>query len=163
MKSSSLTHKKERALSLEFSAREFPKYEKNNLWYVGLGILTLGLLFLSLQSRNYLMIAVILAALLAILSLSNSHPRSRTVKLTERGVSWGDEFFGYHQIKAFWVAKNGTNSAIYLERLNFAPSLHLTVPESQINAAVALLGLYLPFHHHRNEPFSDTFNRLLKI
>ena len=147
----------------EFLSRDFPQYRKNSLWYFGIGILALGLAILAINYRNYLMAAVVVAASLAIYSNGNLTPKSRRVRVSERGVMWGDEFLGYHQLKAFWLSRQGDQTAIYLERPNLSPDIHLYLPDAPAEQVIVTLATYLPFHHHRDEPIGDRFSRLLRL
>lgn len=149
--------------SLEFHAKDFYHQPKNSFWYLGVAILLAALLVLALSSREYLLSAVIVAAGVAIFRLGNLQPGARQIKLTKRGLYWGDRFFGYHQLRSFWFAKRAGQVTLYLERLNLAPVLSFVIPENQLEKAALFLSHQLPHHHHKGEPFGDRFSRLLGI
>lgn len=149
--------------SVEIESKEFPHYQKNDLWFVGMGLLLLVGLILTVRAGDYLASAVVIALALAIFRLASIRPARRQVRITVRGVYWGKEFFPYHHLKAFWVTGIDGQYTVYLERPNFAPTLHFMVPEAKIDAAAGLLSLLLPLHTHRGEPVPDRLNRFLRI
>ncbi|MCR4277904.1 MAG: hypothetical protein NUV80_02955 [Candidatus Berkelbacteria bacterium] len=153
--------KKESRIS--FETPEFPHHTKNELWYIGIGILLLVGLFASISTKNYLFALVVVAAGIAIFRLAHLKPGSRKVEITPRGVMWGDQFWGYHQLKNFWVSEASGDLTVYLERPNLKPMLHFTVPDHQVESVLLALSLELPFHSHKNEPIPDRFARLLRI
>lgn len=146
-----------------FAAKEFVYHEKNHYWYIGVGVLLLGFLFLTIQSQDYLMSAVVVAIGVAVFRLAGLKPGSRNLEVTSKGVCWGDKFIGFHQIKNFWVADINGQAHVYLDQLGFRPTLSFVIPASKIESVVTLLVSHLPHHPHRNEPVSDKLNRLLRL
>lgn len=149
--------------SHSFSSKEFVYHEKNHYWYIGVCVLLFGFLFLTIQLKDYLMSAVVVAIGVAILRLAGLKPGSRNLEVTTKGVYWGDRFVGFHKIKNFWVADINGQAHIYLDQLGFRPTLSFVIPNSKIESVVDLLVDHLPHHPHRNEPVSDRFNRLLRL
>ncbi len=156
------THKN-KTKSLEFKAKDWHHHQKNQFWYLGIGLLLVGLVVLALAFGEYLLSVVVLAAGVAIFRLGNLTPGARTIKLTSRGIYWGDRFFGYHQIRAFWIAEQAGKVTLYLERLNLAPAISFVIPSNEAEHALAYLGSQLPYHSHRGEPLGDRLSRFLKI
>ncbi|MEK7534920.1 MAG: hypothetical protein AAB563_00745, partial [Patescibacteria group bacterium] len=103
------------------------------------------------------------AAGIAIFRLAHLKPGSRKVEITPDGVTWGDEFWGYHQLKNFWISDESGALTVYLERPNLKPILHFTVPDQRVEQVLLALSLELPFHAHKNEPIPDRFARFLRI
>src|SRR3989344_8583337 len=89
----------EKEPSISFESQEFPHHAKNELWYIGIGLLLLVGLFASISIKNYLFALVVVAAGIAIFRLTHLRPGSKMVEITPRGIAWGDEFWGYHQLK----------------------------------------------------------------
>lgn len=148
---------------LVFEGPEFVHYAKDHLWYIGIGLLLVGFLFLTLRYRDYISTLVVLAVAVAVFRLANLKPKSRTVRVGERGVAWGDQVLPYHQLKAFWLSESDGHTVVYLERLNFAPTIQFTLPEGKIRTALEMLSTELPYHEHRGEPLSDRLGRLLRL
>lgn len=137
--------------------------KKNHLWYIGVGILLIGFLILTINAQDYLMTAVVLASAIALYRLANLKSESRQVTISEDGIQWGKEYFGYHSFRAFWIDQHGDNFGIYLERLNFRPTISLTTKEDKLDELLEILIEKLPFHSHRNTPLPEHFSRLLKL
>lgn len=151
------------ALTVEFVTPEFVHHAKNELWYIGIGLLLLVGIILALGAANYLLAVVVIAAGLAIFRMARERPEPRKVTINPFGVRWGNEMFGYHQFKAFWASETSGQLAVYLERPNFGSVIHITVPVAAADQVLTFLSLELPFHWHRDEPISDRLSRLLKI
>src|SRR3989338_11642849 len=103
----------EKELRISFDSKEFPHHAKNELWYIGIGLLLLVGLFASISIKNYLFALVVVAAGIAIFRLAHLKPGSRKVEITPRGVMWGDQFWGYHQLKNFWISEASGAVTIY--------------------------------------------------
>jgi hypothetical protein len=153
----------EKELKISFESLEFPHHAKNELWYIGIGLLLLVGLFASISTKNYLFALVVVAAGIAIFRLAHIRPGSRKVEITPQGISWGDGFWGYHQLKNFWISQASGAVTVYLERPNLKPVIHFTVPDNQVETVLLALSLELPFHAHKDEPIPDKFARLLRI
>ncbi len=149
--------------TLEFQAKDWQQHPKNSFWYLGMGILLVGLLVAAITFGQYLLALVVVAAAVAIFRLHDLSPPSRKVKLTKKGLTWGDRFFGYHQLRAFWLAQQGGRATLYLERLNLAPAISVVIPAQSVEPTAAFLSEFLPYHTHRSEPLSDRLSHLLKL
>ena len=153
----------EKELKISFESQEFPHHAKNELWYIGIGLLLLVGLFASISVKNYLFALVVVTAGIAIFRLAHLKPGSRKIDITPEGITWGDQFWGYHQLKNFWISEASGELTVYLERPNLKPVLHFTVPEHHVESVLLALSLELPFHAHKDEPIPDRFARLLRI
>lgn len=153
----------EKELRITFESQEFPHHAKNELWYIGIGLLLLVGLFASISIKNYLFALVVVAAGIAIFRLAHLRPGERKIEITPRGVGWGDGFWAYHQIKNFWISEISGEVTVYLERPNLKPVLHFAVPDHQVESVLTVLSLELPFHAHKDEPIPDRFARFLRI
>lgn len=149
--------------ALEFTAKDFHHHPKNQFWYVGMGLLLAALLVLALTFGEYLLALVVVAAGVAIFRLGELAPGAKTIKLTSKGVTWGERFYGYHQLRAFWVAEQADRTTLYLERLNLAPTISFVIPSHSAEPALAFLSSQLPYHSHKGEPLGDRVSRLLRL
>lgn len=166
------THKHEKVVSrepaerrptLSFHSDEFFHHTKNELWYLGIGLLLIAGVIGSIYARNYLFALVVITGGIAIFRLANLKPGTRRVEISNRGVTWGDDAIPFHQIKAFFLSAHHDQVVVYLERLNMAPVLHFTVPEEQLDQVLDVLAQNLPMHHHKDEPIGDKLGKWLKI
>lgn len=151
------------SVGVEVTAKEFHHHEKNQYWYFGMGLLLAAVAVGLAWSQNYLLALVVIALGLAVFRLANVHPNSKAIRLSDRGLYWGDQFFGFHQFKGFWLAETGSQIAFYLERPNFNPLISFVVPESKALLLADTLAEHLPHHHHKGEPLSDQLGRLAKF
>lgn len=148
---------------IEITAKEFRQHTKNQFWYIGVSLMLLAFIYLTIVSQDYLMTAVVVAVGIAIFRLHNLRPGTKRVRLATSGVHWGDRFFAYHQLRAFWLATTGGQITIYLERLNLAAPISFVVPTYQAEPVIDYLTHHLPWHSHRYEPLSERLSRLLKL
>jgi len=156
--------KKEQAPeTITFSVKEFHHSAKNDLWYIGIGLLLVALLFVGWQNKNYLFMAVVVAMGIALFKVINLKPETKEIRITKKGLYWGDHFYAYHQIRCFWLAKTGEHISIYFERLNYLPTIHILIPENKVEDAIDILVDHLPLHDHKNEPLHEKFARMLGI
>jgi len=149
--------------SLTFNVHDSHHHSKNNLWYLGIAILALAAMAGLYQAGEYLLMAVVVALAAAMFRLAGVGARQHEIRLNERGLTFGDDFYPYFQLRAFWLAEHAGVVSIYVERLNFSPTLHFVVPENRAEAVVEYLVDHLPWHHHRNEPLGDRLGRLLRF
>src|SRR3990167_4049798 len=110
----------EKEPSIRFESLEFPHHAKNELWYIGIGLLLLVGVFASISTKNYLFALVVVAAGLALFRFTHLEPGNRKVEISPKGVSWGEGFWGYHQLKGFWIGEVKDVVTVYIERPNSA-------------------------------------------
>lgn len=148
---------------ISFEAKEFREYDKNQFWYFGIGLILVAILVPLIYRGEYLTALVVVAFGIAVFRISKFKANTKKIEFSDHGIVWGDRFYPFHQLKAFWLSDTGTHIDVYLERLNFTSSIHLLLPENRLNETAQFLSRYLPFHDHKNEPLGDKINRFLKI
>lgn len=156
-------HRKAASLSAELTAKEFNHHDKNQYWYFGMGLLLSAVAVGLAWSGSYLLALVVIALGLAVFRLANVRPSSKAIRLNDRGLYWGDQFFGFHQFKGFWLAETGEQVVFYLERPNFSPYISFVVAESRALELAEIFAEHLPHHHHKGEPLSDQLGRLARF
>lgn len=149
--------------SIEISAHDFPVHSRNQFWYIGIALLLAGFIYLSIFSQDYMSAAVTLAVGIAIFRLANLKPEHRKIIIADNGLYWGDTFFGYHQLRAFWLDMVEGNAVVYVQRLNFNSPISFTATNSQAEEIIGKLLKHLPLHEHKSEPFTDRFSRFFKL
>lgn len=155
--------KKSSGKHLVIESAELPNRPKNSLWYLGVGVLLLGFLVITFYSRDYLLMAVVIAAGVAMFRLANLHSEAKKVTFSDAGVNWGDKSLPYHHFKAFWLGFHDGRYSLYLDQTNFRPTLSLIVAEKDLEPLAEILGDHLPFHAHKNVPLPDRFSHLLGL
>lgn len=149
--------------AVELTVQDFYHRPKNNFWFVGIGVLAVAAGYLAVSAHDYLMLAVVVAVVIALFRVAGLRPASRAVRINSHGLSWGNQFFAYHQLKAFWLSGGDDAVTIHLERPNAALSLSFLVPLDQAEPITKALIDHLPYHHHRGEPVGERFARLLHL
>lgn len=136
---------------------------RNQFWYLGIGLLVAGFMYLALYAHDYLSAVVALVAGVAIFRVANIKPEQRRIVLDETGVYWGDTFLAYHQLRSFWLDSVEGKTMVFIERAGFGPLINFVVTDKELNQVQTLLGQHLPLHGHRREPLSDKFARFFKL
>jgi len=152
-----------KSAELEITVREFHHHPKDQFWYVGVGLLLTAVAVGLAWTGNYLLTVVVVALGLAVFRLANVHPQTKSIRLTASGLYWGDQFFGFHQFKGFWLSETDLNIAFYLERPNLAPLISFIVPTPKADELILMLSHQLPHHYHKGEPLSDRLSRLARF
>ena len=148
---------------LKFTAKEFSHTSKNDLWYAGISLLALAVIFVAWQIQDYSLIVVVVALTMVVFKVINIKPKAFEFCMTTRGIYFGENFYGYHNLRSFWIAKTGNEISLYIDRLNLSSTLKLLVPENQIKSLIDHLDNYLPWHTHKKEPIAEKFGRFLGI
>lgn len=149
--------------SIEITAKDWHQHDRNHFWYLGVAMLIAVGAYLGFYLHDYLMMAVALAVGLAIYRVAHLPNGNRKIRLTNKGVDWGNQFFSHHQLRAFWLAEVDGRAVVYLERLNLAATISFIIQPAEIEPVAKLLGQHLPWHEHKSEPFGERFGRWLKI
>lgn len=148
---------------LTIESAELPNRPKNSLWYLGVGVMLLGFLIVTFYVRDYLLMAVVVAAGIALFRLANLHSETKRVSFAADGIAWGGKKLPYHNFKAFWLGFHDGHYSLYLDQINLRPTLSLLVEEKDLEPLGEILGAHLPFHPHKNVPLPDRFSRLLGL
>jgi len=148
---------------LSFSVHDFSQYERDHLWYIGIGLLAISGLIWAVWGRDWLLSMVVILVAVAVFRLANEPPHSRQVKISSRGVFWGDQLLPYHKLKSFWLAEMGGRVHLYLEQLNFSGDLRIIVPQNRIEETFVFLSQLLPWRPRRRVPLGDRLGHWLKF
>jgi len=157
------THPVKKTKNLEIVTQEFHRYDKNQFWYIGIGLLLASALLIAWRQHDYILALLVIAAGIAIFRLSDLRPGHRTVTFSSTGLHWGNHFLAYHQLRSFYLANRDDQLNLYIERLNLLPPLHLALPDAQAEPTVTFLLGYLPYHEHKGEPLADRLARFLRL
>lgn len=157
------SHHPAKRQNLEITTQEFRRYDKNQFWYIGIGLLLASALLIAWRQHDYILALLVITAGIAIFRLSDLRPGHRTVTFSPTGLHWGDRFLAYHQLRSFYLATRDDQLNLYIERLNLLPPLHMTLPDAQAEGAIAFLLEHLPYHEHKGEPLADRLARFLRL
>lgn len=88
---------------LRWSAYEHEHTERENDWFIALGIVAVCLAIVSILFHDTLFAFVIIAAAFAIGAHARVEPPLTEFEISKRGVRVDGELHRYHEIIAFWV------------------------------------------------------------
>ena len=148
---------------VSWQAHEYVQREKNAGWYIGLGIIGIGLSVLLVYLHQWTFLALIVVSIIALLLYSLRPPRTISYSLTNHGVVIGDKAKPYSDFKAFGVVQEGQHFSIALiPRKRFAPKITIFFPENQGEKIVDVFGSRLPMQEVKPD-FLDRIVKFLRI
>lgn len=131
---------------VHWQAKEYLHHERNALWFIGFGVVTLGLLAVAIflmQSWTFALLVVVMAA--AVLVLVYRPPRTLDYTLTEKGLYVGEKMYGFSEFKSFGVIRDGSEYSVALiPTKRFSPAVTVYFPETSGEQIVDMLGARLP-------------------
>ncbi len=145
---------------VSWEAKEYVTQDKNGGWYVGLGLVGLGLVVLSVLLQWWTFTALVVISVLALVVYSVRPPRVLKYELTETGLKENGKIYQYSDFKSFGIQKENTNFSIVLvPRKRFAMRVTVYFPEKQGEKIVDSFGQKLPME----EVKMDYLDRLVKF
>ena len=145
---------------VSWEAKEYIAQDKNGGWYVGLGLVGLGLVVLSVLLQWWTFTALVVISVLALVVYSVRPPRVLKYELTETGLKENGKIYQYSDFKSFGIQKENTNFSIVLvPRKRFAMRVTVYFPEKQGEKIVDSFGQKLPME----EVKMDYLDRLVKF
>jgi hypothetical protein len=152
----------------QWVVKEYEKYERGRLWYIGMAIVGLGLLtYAFISGNNSFALIIILFGI--VLYLHELHdPVDIGFTITDTGIILGKKYYRYSELENFWIIYD----AEHLEARN----LYFTIDGYVKHRLQVPLLDYDPRPIHQylaqflaedleqeEEPLSDKVARLLKI
>ena len=139
--------------SISWEAWEFKHYPKSLGWYVTLVsvcILLIGF-FIIVESDIFAAVCLGIITILIII-FSRQLPQKVDIKLTEKGLHFGNLFYPYKQIKHFWVVNNERHKTVNLYTSALINNVVILELENQDPEEVRdFLIKYIPEHHQSEE------------
>ncbi|MBQ6395993.1 hypothetical protein IJH89_00195 [Candidatus Saccharibacteria bacterium] len=146
--------------SVNWEAEEYIQAEKSGGWYVGLAVITGGLVLASVFLKWWTFTALVLLSAVAIFMYAKRPPRVLHYSLSSKGLSEGNKLYGYEDFKSFGVILEGVKPAIVLTpRKRFASRVTAYFPKEQGEEIVDALGAKLPME----EVKLDFLDKIVKI
>lgn len=144
----------------------FRKHERSKGWYFGLTIVTCLLVAYAVITSNFLFAFIVLLTVIFLLLMNSKQPRTLLVQLGTEGLVWDGTLHLYEDIDAFAIVYNPPHvKMLYIDFDNVtSPRLAIQLQDQDPNEMRAFLSQFLPENVGlREEPFSDTVGRLLKL
>lgn len=138
----------DRPLAQPFSwhAPEGVRPQRGTIWYVLFGIVTIGLMIVSiLLMRSWTFALLIPVMATALLLLSTRAPQTINYSISPKGVYVADALHDFSEFRAFGIMEDqGYFSAVLLPVKRFSPGLTLYFTEDEGEMVVDMLGARLP-------------------
>ena len=149
--------------TVRWSASEYIQAEKNGLWFVALGIVTVAFIatdILFLKSYTFSLLVVVMA--ISIIVFSRRPPREVQYTLSgAQGLYVGDRLYHFSEFKAFGVINdNGNNSIMLIPTKRFSPGVSVYFPQEVGEEIVDILGARLPMQELKLDIIDKIVRRL---
>lgn len=145
---------------INWEAREYIEYKKNAGWYFALAVIVIGLGALAVWLQQWTFLALIVVAVIALLTYTLRKPRKLHYSLSDKGLSEGNNLFLFDDYKSFDVVSEGnTYSIIMVPKKRFSIRVRVFFPEAEGEQIVDVFGSKLPM-----EPVKiDMLDRLVRF
>ncbi len=130
--------------TLSWRASEHQHIERGGDWYWALGIVALSCALTAVLFGNVLFAVVIVVAAATFGIIASQPPRVLDFALTEDGLSIGDEFYPYTDMRAFWI-EDTDEPLLLIDTPRFmTPDLAVPLNHEQAPAVHAILAERVP-------------------
>lgn len=82
---------------------EYNKYERNKVWYFWFILILAGLVVFAIFEQNPLLGVIVVMVGFIIYFQGRKEPNQLVFQITEDGISLDNKFYGYNQLKKFWI------------------------------------------------------------
>ena len=150
----------------EWIVREYDSHDRGTLWYVGIGLLGLGLIVYGVVSGNFMFSLIII--LVAIILFMQHHQDANDVlfQITELGLVVGTKFYLYNELDSFYIIYQPPSvKTLFIETKSATRPL-IRVPlmaNNPLEVRTMMQEFLEEDIEKEEEPLSDTFARQWKI
>lgn len=150
--------------AVRWQAAEYIYRDKDLIWYVGFGVVTIVLIaaaILLFDSITFAILVPIMAA--AVIVMSRRPPQTRSYTLSRKGLHIDDQLYSYSEFREFGlVTDDDQNSIMLIPRKRFRLGVTVYFPEEAGEAIVDTLAARLPMKQIKLDPI-DRLVRFLRI
>ncbi len=148
---------------VNWEAEEYLQRDKKAGWYVGFAIVVLALVVVSILLQWWTFTVLVVLSAIALIIYSVRPPRTLHYSLTSKGLSEGNNLYGYDDFRSFGVLNDDGNYAIVLiPRKRFSPRVMVFFPKESGEEIVDAFGARLPMEEVRLD-FLDKIVKKLRI
>ncbi len=148
---------------VNWEAREHIEYKKNAGWYFGLVIIVIGLCVAAFFLQEWVFMALVVVAAIALLTYTSRKPRMLHYSLSDKGLSEGNNLYTFDQFRSFGVMNESNHYSIVLvPKKRFSPRVRVYFPESEGEQIVDMFGARLPMEPVKDD-LLDKLVRFLRI
>ncbi len=143
---------------------EFIQYKKNRLWFIIAIAIFIILVIFAAVTRQWLMAAVIVLVGVVIYIFTQQKPKTVSFSISHAGISFGERFYPYSEIKSFWVVYEPTIRTLNFELTRrFSTIITIQLLEQDPLPIRKFLKKYLPEEKSRGEDINDRISRFLRF
>jgi len=143
---------------------EFVQYQRSRKWFLVAILVFAILVIFALITKQWLMAAVIIVSGVVIFMFTQQKPKTVPFAISHAGITFGNRFYPYSEIKSFWIVYEPRVKTINFEmtrRLSTIITVQLL--EQDPLPIRKFLKKYIPEEKSRGEEFSDRISRLLRF
>ncbi len=150
--------------SLEWSAPEFTKYQKDVIWFLIGGAIGLGLLIFSLLNKNFIFALIVILSAFSLYVWSQKEPRKIKFVINVKGIMIDNACYNFDNLKSFWIFYEPPEvKFLSLEsKKTIMPHIKIPLGEIDPNKIRELLLKFLP-EEKQEESLIDVLARNLKF
>ena len=148
---------------VHWEGEEYIEQKRNAWWFVGLFIVTGGLIALSIFLQVWTFLILIVLAAAAILVRALMPPRKIKYTLDKNGLTEGNQRHPFSDFRAFGILQEGSHySAVLIPKKRLGMQIKVYFPETNGEEIVDMLGMRLPMEEVRLD-FIDKIIKFLRI
>lgn len=130
---------------LSWQASEYVHHDKQAIWYIALGAVTIALLALAIFMQAWTFAALVVVLGVGIGVLAGRPPHTVQYILSEGGLRVDEKTFAYHDFRAFGVIQEDAFASIILmPTKRFMPAVNVYFPSEMGEQIVDIFGAFLP-------------------
>jgi len=150
---------------MSWQAPEYERQEKGRTWFVGAAVIAAFLIAASIWTRNYLLIIIIALFAIILYILHKKEPLIISIKITEKGIRFGDKFYPYKNIEEFWIIYDPPAKTLNIKTKNtFFPQVSIEIEDHDPLKIRDLLLEYIEENEDKTEETNgEKLARRLKI
>ncbi len=150
---------------LQWHALEFEHHEKGIGWYVTFAAIAIMLVAYYLFTRDYFGAFFWVFLSVAAYLYARRKPGEVLITLSKKGVTVGEEFFPYTQLKKFWIVDKQYSRSIHLETTAYLNRVIVILMHDEINVEDVhkFLAAHLPEGNHDEETVTEIIARILRF
>ena len=129
--------------SIRWSAYEHEHIERENDWYIALGIIAVCAALTSILFSDVLFALVIILAAVVIGMMARRPPSLHNFELSNRGIKVGDVMHSFDEIISFWVHDDEKRPMLFIDTTKFmSPNLIIPIEDVRPSEVRAFLSEY---------------------
>ncbi|MFA5954842.1 MAG: hypothetical protein WC817_04915 [Patescibacteria group bacterium] len=154
------------AVSHTWVVSEYPEYTRDRQWYIVASIVGIILVGLAIWYSNFLGAVLVLLTAVIVVARHTTETPTLAVRLQGDGISIGESFYPYSQMKSFWIVFEPPHTkTLYFDfQSAWRPRLPIPLEDADPFSVRQTLLQYLEEDLSREgEPTSDALSRLMRL